>query len=108
MAEDNEEDSTIQETVGLLSFLYKESEDNYDIDIVNLQYYLTEKFPNRKFLREKEYSEFSPKERMSLLVDLMNEALCTNKLREFVKELATPSNHKKENDIRKSTKYVSR
>src|SRR6266498_2975616 len=91
----------------LLSFLYKESEEECDIDLVNLQYYLTERYPNRKFLCEKEYSEFNPKERTSILVDLMNEALHTNKLREYIRELTTvSSNHKKErSEMMKEIKF---
>ncbi|RIA97081.1 hypothetical protein C1645_814601 [Glomus cerebriforme] len=84
----------------LLSFVYKESDEECDIDPVNLQYFLTERYPNRKFLLEKECPEFSPRERMLIFEDLMNEALCTNKLREFIKELTTSSCQKKENDIR--------
>ncbi|CAB4411039.1 unnamed protein product [Rhizophagus irregularis] len=85
---------------GLLSFLYNESEEGCDIDIVNIQYYLIERFPNKKFLLEKEYSEFSPRERMSIFTDIINEALRTNKLREYIKELTIPANHRKENEIR--------
>jgi hypothetical protein len=84
----------------LLSFLYNESEEGCDIDLVNIQYYLIERYPNRKFLLEKEYSEFSSRERMSIFIDIMNEALRTNKLREYIKELTVPANHRKENDIR--------
>src|SRR4051794_20374697 len=60
---------------GLLYFLCKESEEERDIDLVNLQYYLAERYPNKEFLREKECSEFSPRERMSIFIDFMNEAL---------------------------------
>ncbi|CAI2187400.1 402_t:CDS:2, partial [Funneliformis geosporum] len=85
---------------GLLSFLYKESEEGCDIDLVNLQYFLIERFPNRKFLCEKEYSKFNPRERTSVFLDLMNEALHTNKLREYIRELMMPATHKKENVTR--------
>lgn len=85
---------------GLLSFLYNESEEGCDIDLVNIQYYLIERYPNKKFLLEKEYSEFSPRERMSVFIDIMNEALHTNKLREYIKELTISANHRKENEIR--------
>ncbi|CAG8608752.1 5099_t:CDS:2 [Funneliformis caledonium] len=84
----------------LLSFLYKESEEGCDIDLVNLQYFLIERFPNRKFLCEKEYSEFDPRERTSVFLDLMNDALHTNKFREYIRELMMPATHKKENETR--------
>ncbi|GBC02072.1 hypothetical protein RclHR1_04440002 [Rhizophagus clarus] len=84
----------------LLSFLYNESEEGCDIDLVNIQYYLIERYPNKKFLLEKEYPEFSPREQMSIFTDIINEALRTNKLREYIKELTVPANHRKENDLR--------